>query len=144
MHSPAVLGHQTSVSMLPTMVQLHMTSSLVSPQTILDFAHLLLLVYNPWHCVIVDVFIDTLPLTPPSSTQNSDSEGGGASPQQSPPSSPVRQVLVARAGGTGAYRYNPATAIYSQPVCINKEHRKTVSWIFGLADGKFVALQFKL
>ena len=61
---------------------------------------------------IVDVYVDNMPITPPSSNQSSDSEGG-TSPRQTPPNSPIRQVLVARATG---YKYNPATAIYSQPV----------------------------
>ncbi|XP_067951140.1 cyclic AMP-responsive element-binding protein 3-like protein 1 [Watersipora subatra] len=55
-----------------------------------------------------DVYVDHMPITPPSSNQSSDSEGA-----VSPPTSPVRQVLVARATG---YRYNPATAMYSQPI----------------------------
>lgn len=60
-----------------------------------------------------DVFVDALPMTPPSSSHSSDSEGS-CSPRHSPPCSPVRQVLVARAGS--ARPYNAATALYSQPV----------------------------
>lgn len=63
-------------------------------------------------CLFLDVYVDCMPMTPPSSNQSSDSEGG-ASPRHTPPTSPIRQVLVARASG---YKYNPATAIYSQPV----------------------------
>lgn len=55
-----------------------------------------------------------MPVTPPSSSQSSDSEGG-ASPRHTPPNSPVKQVLVARAAG---YRCHPAAAIYSQPVSL--------------------------
>ncbi|KAF6036414.1 CREB3L1 [Bugula neritina] len=59
-----------------------------------------------------DNYANHMPITPPSSNQSSDSEGG-TSPRTTPPNSPIRQVLVARATG---YRYNPATAIYSQPI----------------------------